>query len=91
MYSWQKYPVLTKHKMPCHNRVLINLYIASCFLRKLGHNRISEVPSGAFIHLKDLGFLYVDITMCVTVRVTYSRQVHTSINGDLFSSDGCED
>ena len=32
-----------------------------CLLRNLGHNKISEVPSGAFINKPVFGFLYVDI------------------------------
>ena len=84
-------PALQTIKIPCEYIVLIkfiNTYIASFFfLRELGHNRISEVPSHAF-SFRYLGFLYVDIEMCVDVQVTYSRPWYTSITGNQFSSNG---
>lgn len=60
------------------------LYAPFCFLRKLGYNRISEVPSGAFSGLKYLGFLYVDIQMCENTRQLC--QLYLFKQGSLFSN-----
>ena len=42
------------------------------------------MPSGAFIRLEYLVFLYVDIAMCLNVRVTYSWRGYTSFTGNYF-------